>query len=284
MKKLLLGAAMAATLGTGAQAATVFGVDTDNILVTFDSRAPGAFTSQKLITGTSATFLAFDFRDSNGLLYGLGDDLTLYTINTSTGFASAVGGPLALTGSNFGFDFNTVVDAIRIVSNDDSNYVVNADTGMISTVATPVAYGAGDVAEGQNAIVTGNAYLHGTTTQYAIDTNLDTLVMQANNAGTLTTVGSLGALAGPRTSFDIDFDNTAYMLDGSRFYTVDLDTGASTFIGNTERSLYGIAIGTAAVPEPGTWALFILGFGAIGGALRRKAGQRATGRARVSYS
>ncbi|WP_375291823.1 DUF4394 domain-containing protein [Qipengyuania sp.] len=284
MKKLLIGAAMAATVSTGAQAATVFGVDTDNFLVTFNSSAPGAFTSERLITGTSATFLALDFRDSNGLLYGLGDDLTLYTIDTATAVASAVGGPLALSGSNFGFDFNTVVDAIRIVSNDDSNYVINADTGTISTVATPVSYGAGDVAAGQNAIVAGNAYLHGTTTQYAIDTNLDTLVMQANNAGTLTTVGALGALAGPRTSFDIDFDNTAYMLDGSRFYTVDLHTGASTLVGTTSRSLYGIAIGSGAVPEPGTWALFILGFGAIGAALRRKSGQSAMGRAKLTYS
>lgn len=272
----------AASFAGSAQAATVFGIDENNNLVTFNSANPATFTRQVAITGTSATFLAIDFRDSNGLLYGLGDDLTLYTINTASGLASAIGGPLALSGSNFGFDFNTVVDAIRIVSNNDSNYVVNADTGAISTVATPVAYGAGDVNAGSNAIVTGNGYLHGTTTQFAIDTNLDTLVRQANNAGTLTTVGSLGVAVGPRTSFDIDFDGTAYLLDSSRFYSVDLNTGAASLIGNTDRSLYAMAIG-GAVPEPATWALLILGFGAVGGALRRRTAKSTASRASLAF-
>lgn len=282
MKKLIGGLLAAAAFAGSAQAATVFGIDENNNLVTFNSANPATFTRQVAITGTSATFLAIDFRDSNGRLYGLGDDLTLYAINTSSGLASAVGGPLALSGSNFGFDFNTVVDAIRIVSNNDSNYVVNADTGAISTVATPVAYGAGDVNAGRNAIVTGNGYLHGTTTQFAVDTNLDTLVRQANNAGTLTTVGSLGAAIGPRASFDIDFDGTAYLLDSNRFYTVDLNTGAASLIGNTDRSLYAMAIG-GAVPEPATWALFILGFGAVGGALRRRSAKATASRASLAF-
>ncbi|RYD47999.1 MAG: PEP-CTERM sorting domain-containing protein, partial [Sphingomonadales bacterium] len=34
------------------------------------------------------------------------------------------------------------------------------------------------------------------------------------------------------------------------------------------------SVSIAAVPEPATWALFILGFGAIGTALRRKASRR----------
>ena len=38
------------------------------------------------------------------------------------------------------------------------------------------------------------------------------------------------------------------------------------------------AVGAGAVPEPGTWALLILGFGAIGGAMRspRRAAARLT--------
>ena len=281
MYKTTLGVLAAATLATGAQAATVFAIDENNNLVTFFDSTPGVFNTSVAVSGTTATMLGLDFRDSNGLLYGLGDDLRLYTINTGTGVASAVGGPLGLTGSNFGFDFNTAVDAIRIVSNDDSNYVINADTGAISTVATPVAYGAGDVNAGANAIVAGNAYLHGTGNQFAIDTNGDFLVRQANNAGTLTTVGALGVPVGPRTSFDIDFSGIAYLQDSNRFYTVNLNTGAATLVGNTNRSLYGIAVG---VPEPTTWALLILGFGVIGGALRRKAGRGGTVRSSLSFS
>lgn len=277
MKRILLGLTASLVLSTGAQAATIFGVDENNNLVTFNSSNPGTFTSIKPITGTSATFLALDFRDSNNLLYGLGDDLTLYTINTTSGLASAVGGPLAITGSNFGFDFNTVVDAIRVVSNNDTNYVVNANTGTAAQF-TNVAYGAGDPNAGVNPVVTANGYLHGTTTQFAIDTNADFLVRQANNAGTLTSVGSLGVAVGPRSSFDIDFGGKAYLQDASRFYTVDLTTGAATLVGETSVPIFGIAV--APVPEPATWALMLLGFFAIGGAVRA---QR-PGRTKLSYS
>lgn len=270
MKKVLLSAVAAATFAGGAQAATVFGVDENNNLVTFNSANPGVYTSVRAINGTSATFLALDFRDSNNMLYGLADDLRLYTINTATGLASAIGNPLAITGSNFGFDFNTVVDAIRVVSNNDSNYVVNADAGTAAQF-TNVAYGAGDTNAAVDPVVTGNAYLHGTTTQFAIDTNADFLVRQANNAGTLTSVGSLGAAIGPRASFDIDFDGIGYLQDASRFYTVDLTTGRATLVGNTSNPLFGIAIApAAAVPEPATWAMLILGFMAIGAGLRSR--------------
>jgi hypothetical protein len=267
MKNYAVAAAAAVALAGSAQAATVFAVDENNNLVTFNSAAPGVLTSTRAITGTAATFLALDFRDSNGLLYGLADDLRLYTIDTTTGLASAVGGPLALTGTNFGFDFNTAIDALRIVSNDDSNYVVNPNTGTLTTVATPVFYAPGDPNAGVNPTVTANAYIHGTPTQFAIDTNADFLVRQANNAGTLTSVGSLGVAVGPRTSFDIDFDGVGYILDADRFYTVNLNSGTATLVGTTATPLFGMAI--QAVPEPATWAMMVIAFGLIGGVLRR---------------
>ena len=266
MKKLCLVMLASVSLAGSANAATIFAVDENNNLVTFDSANPGTFIQVAPITGTTATFLGLDFRDSNGLLYGLGDNLSLYTINQLTGMASLVGGPLAITGTNFGFDFNTVVDAIRVVSNDGSNYVVNADAGT-ATRFTDVAYASGDVNAGRDPVVTGNAYIHGTANQFAIDTNTDFLVMQANNAGTLTSVGALGVAVGPRTSFDIDFDRNAYVADASRFYTVNTTTGVATFVGNTQRAVFGIA--AAPVPEPSTWAMLLLGFGAVGFAMRR---------------
>lgn len=272
MKKLAVLFTAAMLLPASAQAATIFGVDENNNLVTFDSGAPGVFTSVTPITGTTATFLALDFRDSNGLLYGLSGDYGLFTINTATGMASNIASDLPLAGTNFGFDFNTVVDAIRVVGNFDDNYVVNPDTGAVSQF-TDVAYGAGDPNFGANAIVSGNGYIHGSASQFAIDTNLDTLVTQANNAGTLGTIGSLGVAVGPRTSFDIGFDGVAYAQDASRFYTINLATGAATLVGNTPVALFGITAGpaTAAIPEPSTWAMLLLGFGAIGGIIRRKA-------------
>jgi hypothetical protein len=281
MKHIILGMVAAATMGTAAQAATVFGVDENNNLVTFSSVTPGTIASSVTINGTTATFLALDFRGSNGQLYGLADDLRLYTINTTTGLASAIGGPLAITGSNFGFDFNEAVDMIRVVSNDDSNYVVNPNTG-VATRFTDVFYGAGDPNAGINPTISGNAYLRGTPNQFAIDTTGDFLVRQANNLGTLTTVGSLGVAVGPRTAFDIDTDGTAYLFDANRFYTVSTTTGAATLVGNSGRAIFGIAV--QAVPEPGTWAMMILGFGAVGGAMRRRSASARASRMTLTYA
>ena len=277
---LIAAATAALVLSVPAQAAEIVAVDEQNNLVNFDSATPSTFTRTIKITGTTATLLALDVRDSNMTLYGLGDDFRLYTINQLTGLASAVGGALALTGTNFGFDFNTAVDALRIVSNDGSNYVVNPNTGTLTTVATPVFFVAGDPNNGQTPVVTANGYRHGTGTQFAISTSQDVLVTQGNNTGTLTTVGSLGVPVGPRTSFDIGFDGVGYLADTNNFYTVDLTTGRATFVGNTARSVFGITALQGAVPEPATWMMMMLGMAGVGFSLRRKNKQTL----RVRYS
>ena len=267
---LIAAATAALALSVPAQAAEIVAVDENNNLVNFDSATPSTFTRTIKITGTTATLLALDVRDSNMTLYGLGDDLRLYTINQFTGLATAVGGVLALTGSSFGFDFNTAVDALRIVSNDGSNYTVNPNTGTLNGVFTPVAFAAGDPNAGATPVVTANGYLHGTPNQFAISTSQDVLVRQANNAGTLATVGSLGVPVGPRTSFDIGFDGVGYLADTNNFYTVDLTTGRATFVGNTARSVFGITALQGAVPEPATWLMMLLGMASIGFSMRRK--------------
>lgn len=157
---------------------------------------------------------------------------------------------------------------------------MNADAGS-ATQFTNVSYAPGDVNEGITPRVAGNAYLHGTTTQYAIGTNTDYLVRQANNAGTLTSVGPLGVAVGPRTSFDIDFDGTAYLADVDRFSRVDLATGAANFVGLTGGPIFGLAVAPpmAAVPEPATWLMMLFGFGFVGGMMRQRKQQ-----VRVTYA
>ena len=263
MKKLLLAAVAAATIGAPAQAATIYGIDEFDNLVTFDSANPTAYTSTVALTGLTDTLKAIDFRRANGALYGLTADRVLVTINTSTGVVTSIGGPLAIEGTEFGFDFNDSIDRLRIVSNLNDNYVVNPNDGSIQLVATDVSYG-----NGNDPDITGSAYttsvLGGTTQLYGIDSRNDLLVRQNNNAGTLTVVGSLGTNVGARDSFDIG-PSGAFLQDGRRFYTVNLDTGRLTLVGQGPDSLYGIA---AAVPEPATWAMMIGGFGLVGGALR----------------
>ncbi|RYD26540.1 MAG: DUF4394 domain-containing protein [Lysobacteraceae bacterium] len=272
MNKLLLGGLSALLLSTGANAATVFGIDETNNLVTFDSSAPGTIVSSLAITGLTNSFQALDFRPRNNVLYGLGTDKVVYTIDTMTGAATAVSGPLAITGSEFGFDFNPTIDRLRIVSDSNENYVFDPNTGTLATPATPVFYAAGDANEGKAPDVTGAAYTSSsfgrpaTTTQlYSLDTAANVLTRQANSAGTLTTVGATGVNLGSRTSFDIA-GGDAFAFNGNTLYRVDLGTGALTALGKTDRALFGIAI--SAVPEPTTWAMMLLGFGMVAAATR----------------
>lgn len=263
-KRAMCAALVALAAATPGQAATVFGVDGLNNLVSFDSAAPGAYLSSVRISGLSDGVQALDFRPANGVLYALGGDRAIYTVNTVTGAATALGGPLEITGSFFGFDFNPVADAIRIVSNTNQNYRVNPNTGALIATDTAVFYPNST----QDPDVTANAYVTGSTTQYAVDTTADTLVLQGNNAGTLTTVGALGVDLGSRSSFDIA-GSDAFVYSGQTLYRANLDTGALTSLGQTQSGLFGIAIGFAAVPEPASWAMMIAGFGAIGASMRR---------------
>jgi len=273
-------AVAASSCAVNAQAATIFGVDELNNLVTIDSANAASTLSSVKITGLSESIQALDFRPINNVLYGLGGDKVVYTINTLTGVATAASGVLGIDGTEFGFDFNPTIDRLRIVSNTNQNYVFNPNDGTLSTT-TPVFYATGDVGAGRDPDVTALAYTSSTfgaaanTTQlYGIDISADTLVRQANSAGTLTTVGSIGTDVGSRTSFDIA-DSDAFAVNGRRLFSVNLTSGALTQTGLIDRSLFGIAI-QSAIPEPSSWALMLAGFGAVGIAMRRRSRVRVT--------
>lgn len=273
MIKWSLLAVTALALTSQAHAATIVGVDEQNNLVTFDSANPTTNSSILAITGVTNSIKALDFRPLNNTLYGLGTDRVVYTINTATGAATAVSGPLALNGTEFAFDFNPTIDRLRIVSDANDNYVFDPNSGSLTT-ATPVFYAMGDRNAGSNPDITALAYTSstfgaaaGSTQLYGIDTALNTLATQANSAGTLNTVGNIGFNAGSRTSFDIA-GSDAFALNGRGLYSVNLATGALTQAGNVDRALFGIAI--SAVPEPSTWGMMIFGLAGVGASLRRR--------------
>jgi len=272
MRSSIFIAGSLAFMAASAPAATIYGVDENNNLISFDSRAPASMLSSVAITGLDNSIGALDFRPINNVLYGLGSDRVIYTINTMSGIATAVSSVLALNGTSFAFDFNPSIDRLRIVSNANDNYVFNPNNGML-TNATSVFYAPGDPNVGANPDVTAAAYTSavfgGPTQLYSIDTALDVLTKQANSVGTLTTVGPLGVNLGSRTSFDIA-GSEAYAFNGSTLFGVNLTTGALTNLGNTDRALFGMAISPAAVPEPTSWALMIAGFALVGTTMRRR--------------
>ncbi|MBC8097688.1 MAG: DUF4394 domain-containing protein [Akkermansiaceae bacterium] len=268
----LIGGACLLLAGQPTQAATLVGLY-DSFegmgLYTFDSSNPFGGSSV-FITGLGAgeKLLALDRRPLTGQIYGLSSGSALYTINTSSGLATKVGSGFTtmLTGTRYGFDFNPVIDRIRIVGNDDQNIVAHPDTGAANiATTTPVFYGLGDANNGMNPNVVQHAYDNnfagtGSTQLRGIDVNLDILVTQANNAGTLGTIGALGINATENGGFDVDGSGAAFaaFADGlvtSSFYSINLASGAATKLGE----LPGNIIGLTVVPEPSVLALASLG-------------------------
>ena len=248
----------------GSGGSTAFGITPTGNLVRFDKSTPGAVVTTGPITGLSSgeTILALDIRPLNGQLYALGSTGRLYTINTNNAQATAVGPAFTpgLSGSVFGFDFNPVVDRVRVVSASEQNFRLNPDTGAVAGTDTNLAYIIGDPNAGNTPDIAAAAYTNnalpppGSTTLYVIDTSRDVLAtlggLNGNpspNTGGLVTVGPLGvdASSGP-VSFDISGNGTALAVmtvGGTRgLYSINLATGAATLIGALSTDVSEIAI------------------------------------------
>jgi hypothetical protein len=276
MKSLLIGLAALAFTAAPAHAVVLYGVDEINNLVSFDSAAPGTTLSSVAISGvTGSSLLAIDFRPNTGLLYGLTDDYRLFQIDRYSGATSLVS-TLALSGSNFAFDFNPTNNNLRIVSNNNTNYVYNFVTNALVN-GVNVSYGSGVDPDIVAAGYLNNDRDPGTgTTLYVIDTRNDILATQNPATGALTQIGALGVDLGSRTSFDIftsGASNTPFVQNGNSLYSINLGSGALSLIGNTDRALF--ALSAAPVPEPATWAMMLTGFGLVGASARTKARRRA---------
>jgi hypothetical protein len=224
---------------------TVYAITSNNRLVTFDLSDPNTITSITRIRGLQRgeSILGLDFRPANGRLYALGSTGTIYLIRLNNG--GAVPRPTApfsaaLNGLEFGFDFNPTVDRIRLVSDAEQNLRLNPDTGDVAATDLAIAYATG----GANPNLVGSAYTNNfagatTTTLYGIDSTADALVIQnPPNNGTLNTVGSLGVDTTDLVGFDIfGCENVGYAAltvsgeTASRFYRINLTTGAATLIG-----------------------------------------------------
>ncbi len=265
---------------SAAQAELVYAVTQNGTLISFNSSSTSDILSGVDISGLQVgeDIRGIDFRPSTGELFAIGSFSTVYTIDTSTGAATQVGGPFtpAMNGLSFGWDFNPVIDRIRLVSDANQNLVIDPNTGG-ATLATDLFFGAGDANEGTDPNVVAVSYTNsfagaGTTQLYGIDTGLDILVTQDNSNGTLTTVGSLGINLTDDASFDISgASGVAYAsvqnfaLGASTFWMIDLATGNATPVGDIGGGAFIIAM--SVVPAPA--GLGVLGLGALCAARRR---------------
>jgi uncharacterized protein DUF4394 len=260
----------------------VYGVTDNQTLVSFDSA-----DSSNLLTGVAISGLqsneqirGIDIRPATGQIYGMGSFNNLYTIDASTGVATQVGaGPFApaTNGSSFGFDFNPVIDRIRVVSDANQNLVLNPNDGT-STMVTSLFFDNGDPNFGMDPNIVGSAYTNSfagaaTTQLYGIDTGLDILVTQANSAGILMTVGSIGVDLNDTLSFDISgATGIAYAsvvsddFSSSTFWRIDLSNGSATALGE----IGGGALITSMTVVPAPSSLAMLGICGLVGARRRR--------------
>lgn len=260
-------AALAALAGA-AQAELAYGVTLNQTLVSFNTTAPSTLLSGVAISGlmSNEQIRGIDFRPADGGMYALGSFNNLYRIDADTGAATRVGNGAGLTlnGSSFGFDFNPVIDRIRVVSDTGANYVFNPNDGT-ATQVTSLFYASGDANEGTTPLVSSSAYTNSfpgaTMSQlYGIDTGMDILVRQANSAGTLDTVGALGADITDLVGFDISGATGmafAVSVDAgsarSMLWSIDLGTGAASFVG--ELGGGALLSSFAVVPAPGVVGL-----------------------------
>lgn len=264
------------TAGTTLAREMSFATTPDNTLISWDSASPGNILSGVPLSGLQSNeqIRGIDFRPATGQLYALGSFSNLYTVNIATGQLSLVGaGSFApgLNGAAFGFDFNPVIDRIRVVSDANQNLVLNPISGDASA-ATSLFYGPGDPNFGVDPNVVSSAYTNSffgasTTQLYGIDTGLDILVTQANSAGTLGTVGPLGVNMTSIGGFDISSETgIAYMagqdanLGHSSLWSVNLSTGAATFLGQIGGGLIVTSFAILTAPAPGTLAMLGLAF------------------------
>ncbi|MCG3159846.1 MAG: hypothetical protein JMDDDDMK_00871 [Acidobacteria bacterium] len=275
----LLGLALKAPSGAGAQTAqtgpTVYAVTTANNLVSFNAATPGVIASTVAITGLAQgeTIAGIDFRPRNNQLYGVSSASRVYNINITTGAATPAGSAAftpALNGTAFGVDFNPLPDRIRLTSDAEQNLRLNPDTGAVTNTDTTLAYATGDANASANPNVVGSAYTNSfngatTTTLYGIDSNLDILVRQGSiggapdspNNGRLSTIGALGVNTSDQIGFDIAAPNdlafaslTTQGASSSSLYSINLNTGAATLIGNIGASaiIRDIAIPITFIP------------------------------------
>jgi len=239
MKLQTIPAVFAAILlgSTAAQAAEVAALTGDDTVSIVDT-SKKAVTKTWKIEGVAGKVLGIDVRPADNMLYAVGADGGIYTVDLKTGKATMkskleknVDAKTMVT-----VDFNPVADRLRLMSNDGTSLRVNVDDGKVTTDGSH-KFAEADMHKGEKPNVVAGAYsnsVKGTkeTALYNIDGTVGALVKQAPpNDGILNAIGKLGIKA-TSVAFDIWSDgngkNEAWLMSGDWLHSVDLATGKAT--------------------------------------------------------
>ena len=224
----------------------VYGLAGVNELVTFNTNEPSVILSSLFIGGlhTGYNITSIDFRPSNGQLYGLatGEGGVLgriYLINKTSGAATPLGSPFALTiGGKHSIDFDPVSDRIRLTSGAGLNLQIDPTSGSVVSVdalLNPLPPFISSIAY-SNVEPTASA-----ATLYGLDFVSDALYIHGGlnsvpspNTGSLVSVGPLSVdiFNSSSLGFDISLLGEAFasvpQLGNVGLYRINLSTGAAT--------------------------------------------------------
>ncbi|WP_293393742.1 DUF4394 domain-containing protein [Nevskia sp.] len=269
--KLLLtvSALMLGAFSHTASALTIYVVTAGNKLARYDSEDANSITRFGYLVGFTngdTSLVGIDYRIQDGLLYGVGNNGGIYTIDTSNSvmtFRQTLS--VRLEGTSFGVDFNPAADRLRIVSNSGQNLRHDLNTA-ITLVDDPLDYPpasplntAGPTVQGIcDVAYSNNDYDPATgTTLFTLDSTLDQLDIQSPpNNGTLSPVTKLSIPIGLYSGLDIlttlkdgkAVTNIGYIaVDNgnvtSTLYSVDLFTGTvSAPLATTPRRIIDFAV------------------------------------------
>lgn len=229
------------------QGRAIFGLTCANQLVLFGSGNSSSLARQVAISGmpAGAAMVGMDF-GANGSLYGVGSDSRVYTIDTLSGAASPVGGAFApaVSGEHFGLTF--AGENLRLSGvESNQNQGLAASTGATTSADAELAYAAADTHAGMNPALAAQG-VYGETI-YGVETNANAIVTLSPATGELTTVGNLPFNVYICSGMDVDTDGTAYASlatdAGQELYTINLQTGAASFLGGIAGSpVHSIAL------------------------------------------
>ena len=267
------------------------GITGNLTLVSFDTATP-AQVSTRFITGLKTvgeTAIGIDTRPATGelMLVTTPDNVVsgssiitrTYKLDPDTAVATFVGelapGSPPLGGDwQSGFDFNPVVDRMRVVNLNLENYRLNPNNGTLSgddsnlTFTAPATGPVTATAYDRNVAPgpPGTVAPPGTkTTAYGIDVGSDRLVTVGGvdggtpggpNGGAVAAVGALGVAVDNSSDAGLDISpaGTAYAslrtAGIAGLYTVNLGTGAATLIGPLPVELRSLTVLPPATPPP----------------------------------
>ena len=285
------GAALA-VMAFGAQAVSLVAINSQTELTVIDTNNVGAATNIA-ITGLAAGegLVGIDTRPSNGMIYGVSTANKIYTLNQVTGAASfVVNLDTAVINPNLGYgiDFNPLADfnaqsnsaiaSLRLISSAGSNFGVNVATGAVGNQTSNIGNGYAAASYTHSSLMPATA--PGTPTLYYINSSTDMLAESTTSAFNAPIIANVGSLGGgldvlKANGFEILGDGQAFAaltVDGARLtsgiYSIDLDTGAATLLGNYNGTLSGLTV--SAVPEPETYALMLAGLVVLASLARRR--------------